>query len=1184
MRKYGPFRQQTTRYTPIMVQQATDTDLPDQADTLAPPVPAAAGERLLWGGVRGAALALAAARIAATLERPLLVVTADVQSATRLDNELRFFAGENDLPVQVFPDWETLPYDVFAPLPDLVSERLTALHQLPRMTRGVLVAPVSTLLQRLCPPDYVEGHTFLLRVGDRLPLDDTRRRLERAGYQCVSQVMSHGEFAVRGSLLDIFPMGAGDAYRIDLFDDEVDSIRTFDPETQRSLDRVSDISVLPAREFPVHDAAVKHFRQAWRETFEGDPQRSLVYRDVSDGRLPGGIEYYLPLFFEHTATLFDYLPEGTTALYPAEIRDLADGFLDQVNARYEQRRHDAERPLLAPPRLYLDAQQLAAAANRLAGISYQRHEVHERRKGFASFANLDAAALPALGFQARAQRPAGLLQDFLESHPGRVLFVAESAGRREALVDTLHGFGIRPQVITGWDAFLGGHERLCVTAAPVEQGLILRHAGVALITEAQLLGERVRQTRRRKTISDAEQVIRNLTELSEGAPVVHEDHGVGRYLGLQYIEVGGQPQEFLTLEYAGGDKLYVPVASLHLISRYTGATEEAAPLHRLGSDQWDKARRRAAEKARDVAAELLDIYARREAHTGFAVPPPGEEYAAFAAAFEFEETPDQQAAIDAVIADMTSPRPMDRLVCGDVGFGKTEVAMRAAFLAAHGGKQVTVLVPTTLLAQQHYENFADRFADWPVKVASLSRFRTAAEQKQILAELVAGTIDIVIGTHKLLRPEVKFRDLGLVIVDEEHRFGVRHKERLKSLRASVDMLTLTATPIPRTLNMAMSGLRDLSIIATPPVARHPIKTFVSQWNDATVAEACQREIGRGGQVYFLHNEVHSIDRMAEQVRKLAPTARVDIAHGQMRERDLERVMRDFYHQRFNVLVCTTIVESGIDVPSANTIIINRADRLGLAQLHQLRGRVGRSHHRAYAYLIAPPPRAMTEDARKRLEAIESLEELGAGFSLATHDLEIRGAGELLGEEQSGQINEIGFTLYTELLERAVRAIREGRQPELERPLDHGAEVDLGIPALIPDDYLPDVHTRLVMYKRIASAESEEDLRELQVEMIDRFGLLPGPVKNLFAVTGLKLQARPIGIRKLEVGEKGGRIQFTEEPNIDFGRVIQLIQTQPGSYRLDPPDRLRFFGNLADVTARVGTTRRVFAELAGQNRP
>ena len=1158
-----------------------DTDLPAEVDALDPPVPGAPGDRLQWGSAHGAALALAITRSAEHLGRPLLVVAADVQGASRLAHELKFFAGPDGPPVQVFPDWETLPYDVFAPLPELVSERLAALHQLPRMKQGILVAPVHTLMQRLCAREYVEAHTFLLKVGDRLVLEDTRRNLERAGYHCVSQVMAHGEFAVRGSLLDLFPMGGADAFRIDLFDDEVDSIRTFDPETQRSLHKVEEIRLLPAREFPVHEEAVTAFRQRWRETFEGDPQRSLIYRDVSNGHLPGGIEYYLPLFFEQTATLFDFLPEGTLAIFPHDAQDIAGEFFDQVTSRYEQRRHDVERPLLPPAELFLDPGQVQARINRLPGIAFQPHSVTERRKGYSAFVNLDACVPPPLGLQARATRPAGLIQDFLAAHTGRVLFVAESAGRREALLETLNGFGIRPRTVTDWQAFMTTDEQTCITAARVEQGMVLQRSGITLVAETQLLGERVSQRRRRKAKSDSEQVIRNLTELREGSPVVHEEHGVGRYVGLQHLSVGGEEQEFLTLEYAGKDKLYVPVSSLHLISRYTGATEEAAPLHRLGSDQWEKARRKAAEKARDVAAELLDIYARREAHTGFASPEPGDEYASFAAAFEFEETPDQQSAIEAVIADMTSPRPMDRLVCGDVGFGKTEVAMRAAFIAAHGGRQVAVLVPTTLLAQQHFENFADRFADWPVRVESLSRFRTGAEQKKILDGLAAGTVDIVVGTHKLLQADVKFKSLGLVIVDEEHRFGVRHKERLKALRASVDMLTLTATPIPRTLNMAMSGLRDLSIIATPPVARHPIKTFVSEWNETLVTEACQREIGRGGQVYFLHNEVKTIEKTAAELQKFVPAARVEIAHGQMRERDLERVMRDFYHQRFNILVCTTIVESGIDVPSANTIVINRADRLGLAQLHQLRGRVGRSHHRAYAYLITPPMRAITEDARKRLEAIESLEDLGAGFSLATHDLEIRGAGELLGDEQSGQINEIGFTLYTELLERAVKAIREGRQPELDRPLDHGTEVDLGMPALIPEDYLPDVHARLVMYKRIASAGSEEELRELQVEMIDRFGLLPDPVKNLFAATSLKLRAQPLGIRKLDVSDRGGRIQFSEKPNIDFGHVIRLIQTQPKAYKLDPPDRLRFFGQLSDVTARVGTTRRVFEELAGR---
>jgi transcription-repair coupling factor (superfamily II helicase) len=774
-----------------------------------------------------------------------------------------------------------------------------------------------------------------------------------------------------------------------------------------------------------------------------------------------------------------------------------------------------------------------------------------------------------VAFQARSSQPAAALQRFLSEQPQRVLFIAESAGRRELLQASLQDLQIRPKVFDSWHAFLAGDETIGLCVAPLEQGLWLTEAGIALITETQLYGERVRQERRRRKVSqDPDQIVRNLTELNIGAPVVHEDHGVGRYLGLQTLEVGGMTTEFLALEYARGDKLYVPVSSLHLISRYAGASPENAPLHRLGGDQWEKTKRKAAKQIRDVAAELLEIYARRAARQGIAFPTPDAEYQAFAASFEFEETPDQQQTIEAVLSDMESPQPMDRVVCGDVGFGKTEVAMRAAFFASQGNRQVAVLVPTTLLAQQHYQNFTDRFADWPVKVESLSRFRSGAQQQKVINGLADGTIDIVVGTHKLLSEGIKFKNLGLVIIDEEHRFGVRHKERLKALRSEVDLLTLTATPIPRTLNMAMSGMRDLSIIATPPALRHPIKTFVSPWSDSLILEACQRELNRGGQIYFLHNEVKTIDNMAERLEALLPGIRLQVAHGQMRERQLEGIMRDFYHQRFSLLVCTTIVESGIDVPSANTIIINRADKLGLAQLHQIRGRVGRSHHRAYAYLLTPPASSMTSDAKKRLEAIESLEELGAGFTLATHDLEIRGAGELLGEEQSGQIQEIGFSLYTELLERAVAALKAGRQPQLDRPLDHGTEIELNIPALLPEDYLPDVHSRLVLYKRIASAANNEELRELQVEMIDRFGLLPEAAKNLFAITELKLRAHPLGIRKVEAGPKGARLLFEESPNVDPGKLIALIQSRPNTYRLDGGDKLRYIADLEAPERRV----------------
>lgn len=1150
-------------------------------EPLQPPIPGKQDERIQWGRLYGLSDALAIASVAREFPGITMVIADDAQTAAKLEDGLRFFLKDTEIPVFGFPDWETLPYDIFSPLPELVSQRLLTLYRLDQMNRAVLILPVSTLLQRLPPKSYLQANTLLLKPGDTLSLEKMRRQLEQAGYQCVSQVVEHGEYTIRGSLLDIFPMGSSIPYRIDLFDEDVESIRTFDPETQRTLNHVEAIEMLPAREYPLDEPGITHFRQSFRNTFEGDPQRSLIYREVSNGNAPGGLEYYLPLFFEQTATLFDFLPDQLLTIRTTETRDYADQFLQQVQTRYEQRRYDPERPLLPPDQLYLDTEHLLANLNRGMSICTQRTEIETRSKGYSNFYNFATRTPEPLSFQARAERPAAALQAFIARSPGRILFVAESAGRREMLKETLAGYNIRPSQAESWQAFVDADQPLMLTVAPLEQGIWLDRAGLIIITESQLLGERVRQDRRRKAKQrDADQIVRNLTELHIGAPVVHEDHGVGRYLGLQVLEVGGMTTEFLTLEYARGDKLYVPVSSLHLISRYAGASPESAPLHRLGGDQWERVKRKAAEKARDVAAELLEIYARRAAHKGYAFPPPGEEYAAFAASFEFEETPDQLQTIESVITDMAAPQPMDRVVCGDVGFGKTEVAMRAAFMAVQGGKQVAVLVPTTLLAQQHFENFSDRFADWPVKVESLSRFRTAKQQKAITDSLEAGTVDIVVGTHKLLQESIRYKNLGLVVIDEEHRFGVRHKERLKALRSEVDMLTLTATPIPRTLNMAMSGMRDLSIIATPPAARHPIKTFTSQWSDALIIEACQREIKRGGQVYFLHNEVSTIENAANKLETLLPGIRVQVAHGQMRERQLEEIMRDFYHQRFNILVCTTIIESGIDVPSANTMIINRADKLGLAQLHQLRGRVGRSHHRAYAYLITPPPKTLTSDAKKRLEAIESLEDLGAGFTLATHDLEIRGAGELLGEGQSGQIHEVGFTLYSDLLERAVKALKAGEHPNLDRPLDHGAEIDLQLPALLPEDYLPDVHSRLVLYKRIASAGSDAELRELQVEMIDRFGLLPEPTQNLFGITGLKLKANPLGIRKIEAGPAGGRILFDGQPKVDPGQIIRLIQTRPKEYKLDGGEKLRFFKDLSNQQRRIQQVGEILDEVCG----
>ncbi len=1126
---------------------------------------------LRWSGLHGAAPALLIA--AATRFRGLiLVLVPDSQSAARLESELRTFGG-TALEILAFPDWETLPYDGFSPHQDIISQRLAALYRLPQRRRGVLVAPAATLMQRLAPRDYLDRYALLLKVGERLELDAFRQRLEAAGYACVSQVAERGEFAVRGSILDLFPMGAARPYRIELFDDTVESIRDFDPDTQLSVDKAAHIELLPAREFALDKESITRFRQNWRRQFEGDPQRSLIYREVSAGHAPGGIEYYLPLFFEPAATLFDHLPDSTLVIRLEGVDAAMAAFQEQIMERYEQRRYDLERPLLPPPALFVQAAQVEQALRR-----YLRVELGAAEQGGVCYPTQPPPFLP---LQPRHERPAELLERFLADFPGRTLIAAESAGRREVLLDTLRGYGVQPIVCSGWAEFLARDEvRLGLTVAPLEQGLLLIEPPLAIITEAQLYGERARQTRRRTPSRDPETILRDLTDLSPGAPVVHEHYGIGRYAGLQRLNAAGIDGEFVVVEYAGDERLYVPVADLHRLSRYTGASPENAPLHKLGSGQWEKAKRKAAERVNDAAAELLDLYARREARPGHAFALNDADYAAFAAGFPFEETADQQAAIAAVIADLRCGKPMDRVVCGDVGFGKTEVAMRAAFVAVQDGRQVAVLTPTTLLAQQHYQNFLDRFADWPVRIELLSRFRSPKQQAETLQALAEGKVDILIGTHKLLQGGVKFRQLGLVVVDEEHRFGVRHKERLKALRTEVDLLTLTATPIPRTLNMAMAGLRDLSIIATPPAGRLAVKTFVGQWNPATIREACQRELKRGGQIYFLHNEVETIERMAAQVAELAPEARIAVAHGQMRERDLEQVMLDFYHRRCNLLVCTTIIESGIDVPSANTILIHRADKLGLAQLHQLRGRVGRSHHRAYAYLIVPPKSLMTADAIKRLEAIESLEDLGAGFLLASHDLEIRGAGELLGEAQSGQIHEVGFSLYMDLLERAVRALKAGKIPELDRPLDHGPEIDLQSPALIPDDYLPDVHSRLILYKRIASAGDLGELRELQVEMIDRFGLLPIPVKTLFRVTGLKLQALPVGVKKIEAGAKGGRLIFGPEPKVDAAKLVALIQRQSRIYQLDGRDKLRFIKELPDAEARASEIEALLEKIRG----
>lgn len=1143
---------------------------------LTPPLPSSSKHRSFWLPSPGSALALAIAEAARLHDGLVVAVTHDTHAAHTLNDDLRVFAGE--LPVLHFPDWETLPYDLFPPHPEIVSQRIATLYQLPTTARGVLVVPIGTLMQRLAPRSFITGFGLVLAVHQKLDLAIEQRRLESAGYRHVPQVIEPGDFAVRGALLDIFPMGSTEPYRIELFDDEIDSIRTFDSESQRSQEKVESVRLLPAREFPLTEESAKAFRHTLRDRFPIDPRRCPVYQDLKEGTTPAGIEYYLPLFFTQTETLFDYLDGKSLFVLTQGALNAATQFYAQAQARYDQREHDIERPILPVQELYLPPEQLRERLNQTLRV-----EIVEKGHNEHAIA-LATQPAPQLTLARKGETPGAEFKTFLNAYPGRVLIVTDSAGRREGLLDTLAELAIKPVVVASWQEFLRSDVRFAITVATLDDGLAINTPPLTVLTERQLYGERVQQQRRRKRVGrDPEAIIRDLADLAVGAPVVHADHGVGRYQGLLKLDVGGEGGEFLAIEYAKGDKLYVPVAQLQLVSRYSGAAPELAPLHSLGGEQWAKAKRKAAEKVRDAAAELLALYAKREARPGYAFEFDRALYAQFSATFPFEETPDQASAIEAVINDLVAPKSMDRVVCGDVGFGKTEVALRAAFVAAIAGKQVAVLVPTTLLAQQHYQNFRDRFADWPIRVEVLSRFKSKKEIEAEIRKLADGSIDVIIGTHRLLQADVKFKNLGLAIVDEEQRFGVRQKEALKKLRAEVDLLTLTATPIPRTLNMAMSGLRDLSIIATPPAHRMAVQTVISPTDPALMREAFQRELSRGGQVYYLHNEVESIEKAARELSELIPEARIRVAHGQMPERELEQAMLDFYRQRFNVLVCTTIIESGIDVPSANTIVINRADKFGLAQLHQLRGRVGRSHHRAFAYLMVPDRRSISADAEKRLEAIASLEELGAGFTLATHDLEIRGAGELLGEEQSGEITEIGFSLYTELLDRAVRALKSGKVPDFDLTSEHDALVELHVPALIPDDYLPDVHTRLTLYKRIASASNEDNLRELQVEMIDRFGLLPDPVKNLFSVAALKLAATHLGIRKLDLGATGGRVIFKPQPNVDPITVIKLIQKLPGVYALDGQDKLRIKLELPGATERLGSARALLIAL-GANLP
>ncbi|MFT0734384.1 transcription-repair coupling factor [Ralstonia wenshanensis] len=1128
------------------------------------------GSRFVFSGLQGAADALLLARY---LEQhraavPMLaVVCANAVDAQRLAEELRWFAPQAR--VKLLPDWETLPYDNFSPHQDLISERLATLHDLQNGACDILLVPASTALQRVAPPSFLAAYTFFFKKGEKLDEAALKAQFTLAGYEHVSAVMRPGEYSVRGGLIDLFPMGSPLPYRLDLFGDEIETIRSFDPDTQRSLYPVNEVRLLPGREFPMDEASRTAFRGRWREVFEGDPTRSPIYKDIGNGVPSAGIEYYLPLFFEETATLFHYLPGATHLAFVGDIEGAVRRFWADTTQRYNFMRHDRERPLLQPSALYLDEEAFFVAAKPHARL------VLRAEPGDAPL----SLPLPNVAVNRRAEDPLVNLESFLMRSNCRVMICAESAGRRETLAQMLAASGLHPEGVADFADLMRGDAKFVLGVAPLYQGFILGDERIALITETELYAQTVRRAGRRKQeqATAVDSMVRDLAELKIGDPVVHSEHGIGRYQGLVSIDMGNGEEEFLHLDYDKGSKLYVPVHQLHVISRYSGADPETAPLHSLGSGQWEKAKRKAAQQIRDTAAELLNLYARRALRQGFAFPLTPEDYATFAESFGFEETPDQAAAIAAVIADMTSGKPMDRLVCGDVGFGKTEVALRAAFVAVMGGKQVAILAPTTLLAEQHYQTLVDRFADWPVRIAEISRFKNKKEIDAAIDAINAGTIDIVIGTHKLLSPDVKFDRLGLVIIDEEHRFGVRQKEALKTLRAEVDVLTLTATPIPRTLGMALEGLRDFSVIATAPQKRLAIKTFLRREEDGVLREAILRELKRGGQVYFLHNEVETIENKRAKLEELIPEARVVVAHGQMHERELERVMRDFVAQRANILLCTTIIETGIDVPTANTILIHRADKFGLAQLHQLRGRVGRSHHQAYAYLLVHDVDGLTKQAQRRLEAIQQMEELGAGFYLAMHDLEIRGAGEVLGDKQSGEISEIGFQLYTDMLNQAVKSLKAGKEPDLMAPLAATTEINLGTPALLPQDYCGDVQERLSLYKRLANCESGETIDNIQEELIDRFGKLPPQAQSLIETHRLRIAAAPLGIRKIDTGTNAVTLQFIPNPPVDAIKIIDLVQKNR-QIKLAGQDRLRIENIPAEFGALAQTIRHAMRQL------
>ena len=1116
--------------------------------------------------LHGSSDALALARLAGT-SRPAVVFCAQATEAQRLKDEIAWFAPQ--LAVLLLPDWETLPYDHFSPHHDLVSERLATLYRIMREDFDVAIVPAATALTRLGPPSFLAGHSFFLKQGEALDLAALRSQLALAGYAHVTQVVAPGEYCVRGGLIDLFPMGSALPYRLDLIDEEIESIRSFDADTQRTLYKVPEIRLLPAREFPMDEAGRNQFRRSFRDTFEGDPSKSRIYKDVSNGVAPAGIEYYLPLFFEQTATLFDYLPKSATVCMHGQVHEALTEFSRDAQSRHQLLQGDRTRPLLPPAELFLGAEDFFVRAKNFA------------RADFEAGSNAPVAhPLPELAVERRAADPLHRLKAFLAETPARVMLLAESPGRRETLSQYLAEYGLKPVPCAGFEEFRRSEVKLALGVAPLLAGFFLDSEQLCFVTESELYAgtARSRAARDRTRVSSVEGMLRDLSELRSGDPVVHVQHGIGRYRGLVDLDLGEGAAEFLLLEYAEDNKLYVPVAQLHSIGRYSGGPPEQAPLHKLGGDQWDKAKRKAARAVRDTAAELLDLYARRATRQGHAFKLNQHDYEAFAEGFGFEETPDQAAAIAAAIENMKSGKPMDRLVCGDVGFGKTEVALRAAFVAVADNMQVAVLTPTTLLAEQHFHTFSDRFADWPIKLAELSRFRSGKETTTALKGLAGGEVDIAIGTHKLLQKDIKFKRLGLVIVDEEHRFGVRQKEALKALRAEVDVLTLTATPIPRTLAMSLEGLRDLSVIATAPERRLAIRTFVTPYSAGIIREAALRELKRGGQIFFLHNDVASIEVMREKLEKLLPEARIAVAHGQMRERDLERVMREFLQQRHNLLLCSTIIETGIDIPTANTILINRADKFGLAQLHQLRGRVGRSHHQAYAYLLTPGEEALSAAAKKRLEAIQMMEELGSGFYLAMHDLEIRGAGEVLGESQSGEMQEVGFNLYADMLDHAVRSLKAGREPDLSQPFEVITEVNLHFPALLPASYCADVHERLVLYKRFANCDSAERVEAMQEELVDRFGDLPGAARALIESHRLRILGRSLGVARIDATPEFIQLQFVQHPPLDPAAVLKLVQKQRG-WKLTGPTKLRVERVTSELVERALAVRQVLEALA-----